>query len=419
MRFDTLAGWLAWQETVHPVEMDLGLARTRLVHEALGHGAPPPFPIVTVAGTNGKGSTVAFAQSLLTASGARTGTYTSPHLVHYNERIRIDGEPVEDSAIMTAFDRIDRARGGITLTYFEFGTLAAIEVLRSAGVDAAVLEVGIGGRLDAVNVFDADVAVVTPIDIDHVRWLGTDRESIGREKAGVFRPGRPAVIADRSPPASLVAAAEGIGAPCLRLGRDFDAAPAGSAWTWHGSGRRLDGLPLPPLAGRFQLDNAACAVMALVAIGRLPEPAAVRRGIAATRIAGRFQVIAGDVPVVLDIAHNPHAARSLAGILRESRPAGRDIAVAGLLEDKDAAGVVDAVGDEFAAWFVARPQGARGKPAEVLARMVRERARGVPVAVCEDVPSALRDARRAAKSGDRIVVFGSCYTVGEVLAAGP
>ena len=213
MRFDTLAGWLAWQETVHPVEMDLGLARTRLVHEALGYGAPPPFPIVTVAGTNGKGSTVAFVQSLLTASGARTGSYTSPHLVHYNERIRIDGEPVEDSAIMAAFDRIDRARGGITLTYFEFGTLAAIDVFRSAAVDAAVLEVGIGGRLDAVNLFDADVAVVTPIDIDHVRWLGSDRESIGREKAGVFRPGRPAVIADRAPPTSLEAAAEGIGAP--------------------------------------------------------------------------------------------------------------------------------------------------------------------------------------------------------------
>ncbi len=407
MRFDTLAGWLAWQETVHPVEMDLGLSRTRLVHEALGHESPPPFPVVTVAGTNGKGSTVAFVQSLLTASGARTGTYTSPHLVRYNERIRIDGEPVEDGAIMTAFDRIDRARGGITLTYFEFGTLAAVDVFRAAGVDAAVLEVGIGGRLDAVNVFDADVAVVTPIDIDHVRWLGSDRESIGREKAGVFRPGRPAVIADRAPPPTLVAAAGG-----------FDPAPAGSGWTWRGPGRRLDGLPLPPLAGRFQLDNAASAVMALAAIGRLPEPAAVRRGIAATRLAGRFQVIAGDVPVVLDIAHNPHAARSLAGILRECPPAGRDIAVVGLLEDKDATGVVDAVGDDFAAWFVARPRGARGKSAAGLARTVRDRAPDVPVAVCEDVPSALRDARRAAQSGDRIVVFGSCYTVGEVLAAG-
>lgn len=416
MRFDSLADWLAWQETVHPVEMDLGLARTRLVHEALGKGASPPFPIVTVAGTNGKGSTVAFAQSLLTASGARTGTYTSPHLVHYNERIRIDGEPVSDAAIMASFDRIERARGGISLTYFEFGTLAAIDVFRTAAVDAAVLEVGIGGRLDAVNVFDADVAVVTPIDIDHERWLGSDRESIGREKAGVLRPGRPAVFADRDPPNSLFAAAECLGAPVFRLGRDFDAEPAGPGWNWRGAGRRLEDLPAPPLAGRFQLDNAASAIMALAAIERLPGPLAVRRAIAATRVLGRFQVIPGEVPVVLDIAHNPHAVRSLAGTLRESRTFGSDIAVAGLLEDKDADGVVDAAADVFSSWFLARPQGARGKPAEALAETVRARVQDVPVEVCDDVPNALRRARAAARRGDRIVVFGSCYTVGEVLA---
>ena len=418
MRYDTLAEWLAWQETVHPVEMDLGLSRTRLVHEALGGGGPPPFPVVTVAGTNGKGSTVAFAQALLTAAGSRTGTYTSPHLVDYNERIRIDGEPVPDAAIMTAFDRIDRARGGVTLTYFEFGTLAAVEVFRATGVDAAVLEVGIGGRLDAVNVFDADAAVVTPVDIDHVHWLGPDRESIGREKAGIFRPGRPAVIADRDPPASLVAEAERIGARCLRLGRDFDAVPAGGGWRWQGPEGEFDELPAPPLTGRFQLDNAAAALMALDAIGRLPEPAAVRRGIAGTRLAGRFQVLPGEVPVVLDIAHNPHAARSLAVTLRSSRPRGREIAVAGLLEDKDAAGVVDATADVFDRWYVAQPSGARGGSAEALARTVRARARNAAVEVCGDVPSALRRARAAVRPGDRIVVFGSCYTVGEVLAAG-
>ena len=372
---------------------------------------------MTVAGTNGKGSTVAFAQALLTAAGARTGTYTSPHLVDYNERIRIDGEPAPDAAIMTAFDRIDRARGGVTLTYFEFGTLAAVEVFRAAGVDAAVLEVGIGGRLDAVNVFDADAAVVTPIDIDHVHWLGPDRESIGREKAGIFRPERPAVIADRDPPASLVAEAERIGARCLRLGRDFDAVPAGEGWRWQGPEGGLDELPAPPLAGRFQLDNAAAALMALDAIGRLPEPAAIRRGIAGTRLAGRFQVLPGEVPVVLDIAHNPHAARSLAATLRSSRTPGREIAVAGLLEDKDAAGVIDVTADVFDRWYVARPAGARGGSAEALARTVRLRVRNATVEVCGDVPSALRRARAAAQPGDRIVVFGSCYTVGEVLAS--
>ena len=417
MRFDTLAEWLAWQETVHPLEMDLGLARARLVREALGGGGAPPFVIVTVAGTNGKGSTVAFAQSILTVAGARTGTYTSPHLVHYNERIRIDGVPVADGAIMRAFERIDRARGGVTLTYFEFGTLAAVEVFRAAGVDAAVLEVGIGGRLDAVNIFDADAAVVTPIDIDHVRWLGPDRESIGREKAGIFRSGRPAVIADRDPPASLVAAAEAIGARRLCIGRDFDALPCESGWSWIGPTRRLDNLPAPDLPGRFQLDNAAAAIMALDALDRLPEPDGVRRGVGATRLAGRFQVLPGIVPIVLDIAHNPHAARSLAGNLRASRPPGREIAVAGLLEDKDAAGVVEAAADAFDHWYVARPAGSRGGSAEALARTVRARVGDTPVEVCDGVPGALRRARASAHRGDRIVVFGSCYTVGEVLAA--
>ena len=418
MRFDTLAEWLAWQETIHPVEMDLGLSRTRTVYEALRGAGAPPFPIVTVAGTNGKGSTVAFAQALLTAAGARTGTYTSPHLVAYNERIRIDGEPVSDGPIMAAFDRIDRARGGVTLTYFEFGTLAAMEVFRACAVDAAVLEVGIGGRLDAVNLFDADVAVVTPIDIDHVRWLGPDRESIGREKAGIFRPRRPAVIADRDPPASLVGAAERIGARSLRLGRDFGPVPAQQGWSWQGPERRIDGLPAPPLAGRFQFDNAAAALMALDAVGRLPDPPAARRAIGTTRLAGRFQILPGEVPIVLDIAHNPHAARALAATLRASRTPGREIAVAGLLEDKDTAGVVEATADVFDRWFVAQPAGARGGSAEGLARTVRERARDAPVEVCGDVPSALGRARGAARSGDRIVVFGSCYTVGEVLAAG-
>lgn len=434
MRFDTLADWLAWQETLHPTEMDLGLERVRRVWTELRGGESgwaPSFPVVTVAGTNGKGSTVAFVQSLLAAGGARTGTYTSPHLVRYNERIRIDGRPVADGPILAAFDRIDRARGDVTLTYFEFGTLAAMEVFREAAVDAAVFEVGIGGRLDAVNLFDADVAVVTPIDIDHVHWLGPDRESIGREKAGIFRPGRPAVVADRDPPASILAAAGRLGAPCFLLGRDFDAvagADAGAGggdaaeWTWRGprGAGFLERLPAPALAGRFQRDNAAAALMALDALGRPPAPGAVRRGIAAARLAGRFQRLPGEVPVILDVAHNPHAARSLAATLRASRPAGREIAVAGLLGDKDVGGVVEAMAGIFDRWFVARPAaGARGGSAETLFRTVRERGGGAAVEACANVPSALLRARGAAGRGDRIVVFGSCYTVGEVLAANP
>ena len=425
MRFDTLAEWLAWQETLHPAAMDLGLARARRVWTALG-GEAPSFPVVTVAGTNGKGSTVAFLQSFLSASGTRTGTYTSPHLVHYNERIRIDGEPVPDRTIVAAFDRIDRVRGDTTITYFEYGTLAAMDIFREAGVDAAVLEVGIGGRLDAVNLFDADVAVVTPIDIDHVRWLGPDRESIGREKAGIFRPGRPVVIADRDPPVILMAEAERLGAPCFRLGRDFDAIDReAGGWSWLGpqgpQGRVcLVDLPAPALAGRFQRDNAAAALMALDALGRRPAPSVACRGLVATRLAGRFQILPGEVPVVFDVAHNPHAARSLAATLQASRPPGREIAVAGLLGDKDPAGVVEAVAGVFDRWFVARPAGAgaRGGSAEVLARAVRERGGGAAVEVCGDLPGALLRARREAEPGDRIVVFGSFYTVGEVLAAG-
>ncbi len=415
MRFDTLAEWLAWQETLHPLEMDLGLERVRRVYRALGRGAPP-FPVVTVAGTNGKGSTVAFAQSLLTAAGVRTGTYTSPHLVRYNERIRIDGAPVPDEAITAAFDRIDRARGADTLTYFEFGTLAAMEAFREARAEAAVLEVGIGGRLDAVNLFDADVAVVTPIDIDHVHWLGPDRESIGREKAGIFRAGRPVVVADRDPPRSLEARAREVGAPCFRLGREFDAEPAGAGWRWRGPDARIEGLAPPPLAGRFQLDNAAAALMALAALGRLPPPAAVRRGLAAARLAGRFQVLPGPAPVVLDVAHNPHAARALAATLRASPPAGRELAVAAMLADKDPAGVVEALAGVFERWYVARPAGERGGAAEALARAVRE-GDGAPVEACASVGEALARACGEAREGDRIAVFGSFHTVGEVLAA--
>lgn len=430
MRFDTLDEWLAWQETLHPVEMELKLDRVRRVQAALdgisaANGAAPalPFPVLTVAGTNGKGSTVAFAQSLLTAAGVRTGTYTSPHLVRYNERICIDGVSVSDEVILDAFARLDEARGEETLTYFEFGTLAAVEIFRRAEVGAAVLEVGLGGRLDAVNLFDADVAVVTPIDIDHVRWLGSDRESIGREKAGIFRAERPAVIGDPSPPAILEAEACRLGAPCLRLGRDFDAEEEEAQdgqWRWRGPGRSIGALPAPPLAGTFQRANAATALTALDALGLLPpDDELVRQGVAQTRCEGRFQVLPGDVPVVLDIAHNPHAARSLAATLRETKAGvpGREVAVAGMLGDKDAAGVVEALSGVFDEWFVARPAGERGGAAEELAAFVRAREEGAPVTICADVPAAFRRAREQTSPGDRIVVFGSCHTVGEVLAA--
>ncbi len=309
MRFDTLNDWLAWQETLHPKAIDLGLERVREVAARLGLLAPKHV-VISVAGTNGKGSSVAMLEAILACAGLRVGAYTSPHLWQYNERIRIDRQPVDDAVLVASFARIDAARGDISLSYFEFGTLAALDILQRADVDVAVLEVGLGGRLDAVNIVDADCALVTGIGIDHVEWLGPDRESIGREKAGIFRGGRPAVCSDPQPPASLRAVAQDCGAIWYGLGEQFGYARTGEVWDWWGPNLRLDGLPLPALPGPFQLQNAAGVVMALQTLGaRLPVSVqALQAGLRAARVAGRFTVVPGPFETIFDVAHNPHAA---------------------------------------------------------------------------------------------------------------
>ena len=305
-----LAGWLQYQERINPRTIELGLARVRAVWEAMG--APRPAPtVITVGGTNGKGSTVAFLEAMLQAAGYRVGCFTSPHLLRYNERVRIDGKDIDDAALVASFERIEAARGELLLTYFEFGTLAAIDLIARSGVDVAVLEVGLGGRLDAVNIIDADAAIVTSVDLDHQEWLGGDRDTIGREKAFIARASRPLVLGEAEPPARLLETARQIGANVLIRGTHFGAAPGA-----------------PAMSGDFQRFNAAAAVAALRALPDLKvDDAAMAVGLAAARVPARLQVLPGQPAVVVDVAHNPHAARALA--LPAGRDLGRTLAAAG------------------------------------------------------------------------------------------
>jgi dihydrofolate synthase/folylpolyglutamate synthase len=415
VRFESLDAWLAWQERLNPRAIDLGLERVREVLGRLALG-PVARRIVTVAGTNGKGSTVAVMEAVLQCSGYRVGTYTSPHLLRYNERVRINGTEASDEALCAAFETVEWAREATALTYFEFGTLAALTLLEQAGLDVAILEVGLGGRLDAVNCVDSDVAVVTAIGIDHTDWLGPDRDSIAREKAGILRAGRPAVCSDRQPPQALVSRAEELGARLHVLGRDFwheDRPPSG--WAWRGPGCHFDDLPPPTLAGTFQRDNAAGALMALVLIqSNVPwSTESLRQGLRTAIVPGRFQVLPGPVPRILDVAHNPQAAQALADTLRARPCAGRTFAVFSMLRDKDLEGVVRAMSGAVDAWYLAPLLAARAAPTERLAAAVARAA--VPFRVFESVLDAHGGALADARPGDRVVVFGSFYVVAEVL----
>ena len=366
MRFTTLNDWLRWQETLHPRTIELGLERVRTVLRRLRPNAPP-FAVVTVGGTNGKGSSVAFLDAILRAAGHRVGAYVSPHLLRYNERIQVDGAEADDESLCRMFARIDAVRGDVSLTYFEFGTLAALEWFWETGVDVAVLEVGLGGRLDAVNAVDADAALVTSVALDHTDWLGPDRDSIGHEKAGIYRPGRPAVCADPDPPPRLLEHARAIGARLLRVGSDYDFSHAGEIWRWRSDAAWLDDLPLPALAGEHQLGNAAAALMVLTSLSdRLPVDAvAIRAGLTRARLPGRFQIVPGPVEWILDVAHNPAAAAVLANQLKNRTCAGRTWAIMGLLADKDADGVIEALAGVVDEWRPVTLTGARaggGRP---------------------------------------------------------
>ncbi len=411
----TLSGWLALLETRHPKAIDLGLERVEAVGARLG--LAPDFPLITVGGTNGKGSACAYLESILAAAGYRVGCYTSPHLLRYNERVRIARREAADADLVAAFRAVEAARGETPLTYFEQGTLAAMWLFRREGIDVAVLEVGLGGRLDAVNVWDADCAVVTSVDLDHQEYLGPDRESIGFEKAGIFRAGRPAVCADPAPPASLLAHADRIGAPLLRLGREIRVEPGEGTWQCRVSGVVYEALPYPGMPGRHQLDNASAALAALWALrGRLPvAPEAMRRGLESARQPGRFQIVGTRPNRILDVAHNPHAARTLAMNLKGLAGEGRVHAVFAMLGDKDIASVIDELKGVVARWHAAGLDVPRGADGQALGRLLE--AAGVDYSLYPDVASAWRAACEAAGAADTIAAFGSFHTVAKVLAS--
>jgi len=416
----TLDDWLAHCERLHPKHIELGLERVRAVAERMALRFD--CPVFTVAGTNGKGSTCAMLEAILQQAGFRTGVYTSPHLVRFEERCRIRGEAVDASQLIAACARVEGARGDIALTYFEFTTLAILAVLARAGLDAVVLEVGLGGRLDAVNLIDADCAIITSVDIDHAELLGDTREQIGLEKAGILRTGRPAIVSDPVPPQSVIDRAQAIGADLWLAGRDFNYSGDKQQWAWAGRGRRYAGLAYPALRGANQLLNAAGVLAALEAMrARLPVTAqAVRLGLALVELPGRFQVVPGQPALVLDVAHNPHSVAALALNLDAMGFFPTTHAVFGAMADKDLAAMLTRMDPVIDRWYftdLPLPRAASGAALQAAWQGVSRR-RDAAAQAFATPQQALQAAAASATPADRIVVFGSFHTVGGVLQQG-
>jgi dihydrofolate synthase/folylpolyglutamate synthase len=416
---DSLADWLAYIERQHPQAIAMGLDRVRDVATRMKLQRPAQ-KVITVGGTNGKGSTVAFVEAIARAAGWRVGAYTSPHLLAYNERVRIDGRDAADADLLAGFEAVEAARGDSRLTYFEYGTLCALWLFQRAKLDLAILEVGLGGRLDAVNIIDPDVAVITTVDLDHQDWLGNDREAIGSEKAGIARPWKPLVLGEDDPPASVLGHAYAIGASAVRANCDFffeqSAIGADPGWRWHEVGWEI-ALPLPRLAAPAQLRNAATAIAALRALRRPLSKTAIARGIDGAQLPGRLQRFERNgVEIVLDVAHNPQAARELAAWLKTAPVRGRTFAIFAALGDKDLHGVVAALAAQIDGWFLAGIDDAGDRGLAVAA--FAQRLLGTPAA--DGVPSAtvsgaLAAAQGRAVAGDRLLVFGSFRTVAAAL----
>lgn len=412
MKLPDLDSWLRWQESLHPREIELGLERIRPVYRRLPP-LPTDVPVITVAGTNGKGSCVAAIEAVAVAAGVRVGTYTSPHLFRYNERIRIDGRPVTDATLVRAFETVDDARRGTPLTYFEFGTLSALTIFAGARPDLVVLEVGLGGRLDAVNIVDANVAVLTTISLDHQAWLGFDRESIGAEKAGILRTGRPLVLGDADPPLSVIRVADDRGSPIYAFGREWSVETGDNTWCLKERESRLGPLPYGPLRGVL-VNNAACGLLAMRLAGKTMDQAAVVRGIENMSLPGRLQVLDGPVQWVVDLAHNVQGAQMLADTLATEVRAGRTRAVFGMLADKDVGGVASIMRPLVDEWLISGLPGDRGSSAEETAAQVAA-AGADTIHICASVEEACRIAMARSKPGDRIVVFGSFHVVGPAM----
>ena len=411
----SLADWLTYLEQLHPKTIDLGLARVAEVARRLFGNMYFPC-ILTVAGTNGKGSTCAFLESMLLHAGYRVGTYTSPHLMVYNERVRIQGAPVTDDALVSAFRAVEGVRGDVSLTYFEYGTLAAMLIFYQAALDVIILEVGLGGRLDAVNVFDTDCAVITSIDLDHTEYLGTTREAIGAEKAGIFRSSVPVVCGDADPPASLRERARQLATPWHAVEETFTWRDQAGGWDFIGVSSYY-GLPHPSMAGRHQLNNAAVAIAALACVQhRLPvDETAIRQGLRDAWVAGRYQRLPGKPERVFDVAHNPHGARALADSLHRLPVSGKTFVVLGMLADKDMSGVVAALRDEVDVWLLAGLDVPRGAGEAQLEAVLLAQGITEHVALYTHPALAWQAACELAHENDRIVTVGSFYTVAAVL----
>lgn len=412
----SLAEWLEYIERIHPKSIQLGLERVAGVLRSMDCSSRAA--VFTIGGTNGKGSTCAMLEAILLAAGYRVGLYTSPHLLRYNERIRIDGAPVSDADLCAAFESVEAARGHTPLTYFEFGTLAAWQIFAGKPLDAVILEVGLGGRLDAVNVFDCDCAALTGVAIDHTDYLGDTREAIGAEKAGIFRQGKPAIVADPDPPRSVLDSANRMGADLRLIGRDFGYQAEPGQWAFWGPGGRRAGLAYPSLRGARQIANACTALAVLDALReRLPVAMQeIRNGLAQVSLPGRFQVLPGRPVVVLDVAHNPQAAAVLAANLADMGFFEQTYAVLGMLKDKDIAGVCRTVRERISAWFATDLAVPRGASAVALAEAISVAGVAGEVLRFKSPREAYAAARKRAGENDRIIVFGSFHTVADVMA---
>ena len=411
-----LSDWLSRLETLSPHEIDLGLERVELVLDRLA--LAPPATVFHIAGTNGKGSSVAMLEALLRSSGARVGSFTSPHISRYNERIRVDGKEAGDEQIIAAFEKVEAVRGDEELTYFEFGTLAAMVVFAESGIDTVILEVGMGGRLDAVNAVEPDAGLITNISLDHCDWLGNDVASIALEKAGVMRSGKPIIFGARDMPPSILEHAEEVGARLIAAGRDFDWSIDGNQWAWQGLAHRLDGLDLPALVGEHQVGNAAAVLVLVESAGfdELLREELVNKALQQLRLDGRMQELKSGARWLLDVAHNPAAASVLSDTLRAESHSARTVAIIGMLDDKDVQGVVEPLADQVDHWIAVTAASPRAIDAGELARQVANTTNAACL-VAGSLDAAISRAQELAGPDDRVLVTGSFYLVGPVLEA--
>ena len=410
----SLAQWLTYIEALHPKSIAMGLERVSIVANRLG--LAPDFPIISIAGTNGKGSTCAMLESIYLKAGYNVGAYVSPHFIRYNERVRTNQQEIQDKALCDAFDAVETARDEIVLTYFEMGTLAAMWHFMQSNLDLAILEVGMGGRLDAVNVFEPSCSIVTSIDLDHMDYLGDTREEIGKEKAGIFRANKPAICGDENPPASLLQYANEVKAELHLITRDFTVNKEGDSWRF-GTDKHEFLLPNLSLQGDFQLNNAACAISTVLQLAeQLPvSESIIGEALSAITLLGRFYHYRTNPNIILDVAHNPQAAKSLAKNLQKTTCNGRTIGVFAMLADKDIPHVIEALVSQVDSWYLADTHNARGATAKQLQSHLQDQVKHDLIKCFDSVSSALRSACIEVNKNDRIIVFGSFYTVADAI----